>query len=195
MISTRNHTQRGSLTLIKGCMFSRKTTQLIERIRDAAARGKRTLAIKHAIDQRYADRRITSHDGVSIPARPVGDIDAIKADLIGIDFLAIDEAHFFGPSLLPVVASLLSRGVHVVITGIDLDAAGLPFPPMPELEQLADEVIHTHTRCTQCGQQASFTQRMTDDPSPIVVGGADLYEPRCAACFVPLQPPTNIDQH
>lgn len=183
----------GTLTLIKGCMFSRKTTQLIQHIENAKSANHSTLAVKHAMDNRYADENITTHDGKSIPAVNVSSADQITPLITDIALLAVDEAHFFGPSLIPVVDHALANGTDVVVAGVDIDATGHPFPPFPELEQRATQIIHTHAVCAKCNAPAYYTQRLVNDDAPVIVGGADLYEPRCKKCFVPVDS-TNPDE-
>ncbi len=167
-------------------MFSRKTTRLIERVERAQKNNQTTLTIKHAMDARYADQQIMTHDGLSIPATSVTHANNIPSPAIRLGLLAIDEAHFFGPSLVPVVDHFLAQGTDVVVTGVDLDAEGRPFPPMPELENRATEIIHTHATCARCNAPAYFTQRLVNDSAPVIVGGANIYEPRCRNCFVPV---------
>ena len=107
------------------------------------------------------------------------------ADLIGID-----EAEFFVPEIVDVVEALRSSGRHVIVTGLNLDFAGRPFGPMPDLMARADEVTTLTAICVICGDTATRTQRLVngrpaaiDDPL-VVIGGMDdraieTYEARC----------------
>lgn len=198
----------GRLEVICGPMFAGKTTELVRRL--ALTPG--AVAVKPTRDTRYATDELVSHDGLRLPAIAVADAHALALALerigsrhsgsagtwpgesssCGPEALAtsnavgIDEAHFFGNALTPVCTALVERGVRVVVAGIERDHRGRPFEPFPALLCEADEVIKLTARCAACGRPAIHSQRMVADDSPIVVGGAELYEPRCRACFSPI---------
>lgn len=180
---------RGRIELICGCMFAGKTARLIERLRTAEATGRRTLAIKHFIDNRYGTCELATHDGrryaatVCRDAAEVADVaTAHQAAVVGID-----EAQFFGRELAEVCRVLAAGGVDVIAVGLEHDAWGRPFPPVPQLAELADSVTVMTVPCGVCGADAHFTQRMTPVVDGDMIGGPGDYEPRCAACFRPLE--------
>ena len=37
--------------------------------------------------------------------------------------------------------------------------------------------------CMQCGNPASYSQRLTEDSEQVVIGEKDIYEARCRNCF------------
>ena len=99
--------------------------------------------------------------------------------------VAMDEAQFFDPEIVDVAHELASRGVRVIIAGLDLDFRGEPFGPMPVLMAKAEKVDKLHAICMTCGNEASRTQRLVngkparyDDPV-VIVGASELYEARC----------------
>lgn len=179
----------GRLIVITGCMFAGKTTRLIERLTGALTAGRRVLAIKHSDDTRYDPQQLATHDGRVLPCRPLADTGAISAAAAAFDVLGIDEAHFFGRGLPAVCAALTARGKDVLVAGIDHDAWGRPFPPLPELRSAASDVELLTAPCGRCGEPARYSQRLTPVRATSMVGGAGEYEPRCAACFEPLPPP------
>jgi thymidine kinase len=162
-------------------MFSGKTTELIGRLEAAAAEGSRALAIKPARDDRYATGALVTHNGARLAARAI----AGPADLptSGFDVIGIDEAHFFGAGLIAPVLALVSTGLRVMIAGVERDHKGRPFEPFPTLLCEADEVVKLSGPCARCGKPAVHSQRMTASDDPIVVGGAEMYQARCRACF------------
>ncbi len=178
-------TPRGWLEVICGPMFAGKSSHLLERHRTLTQQGLGVHAFKPARDTRYSAQQIMTHDGASLDATAISaaaDITASPSPVI-----LIDEAHFFGTTLIAPVMHLVHAGRRVIVAGVDKDHRGDAFEPFPHLLIEADSVTKLHARCHQCGAPAIHSQRMIDDDSPIVVGGADLYEARCRQCFVPMR--------
>ncbi len=175
---------RGTITVICGCMFSGKTTELLRRLAECP-RGK-ALAFKHAIDTRYSASAIVSHAGKASPAIVVTDASAIERHVTdGIGLAAIDEAHFFDESLADVVARLAQRGMDVVLTALQPDSWGRLFPATQRLLEIADEPIVTTATCARCGASADHTQRLTPVIDGQMVVEPSNYEPRCRNCWRP----------
>ncbi len=180
----------GWLTVICGPMFAGKSTALIDLAERARQEGLRIIVLKPARDDRYDVHRVVTHDGRSLDALVVKDAESITAALMAHPtkprdrlFVAVDEAHFFGDALVAPVVELVLGGAAVVVAGVERDHKGRAFAPFPHLLIEADEVMKLHARCSKCGQKAVHSQRMIADDSHIVVGGADMYEARCRACF------------
>ena len=74
----------------------------------------------------------------------------------GTDIVAIDEAQFFGPGLVPVVGRLADRGLVVIVAGLDVTFDGRPFEPLPALMALAEQVDKLTAICSLCGEEAVF---------------------------------------
>ncbi|HNQ24321.1 MAG TPA: thymidine kinase [Phycisphaerae bacterium] len=176
--------RRGTLTFIFGCMFSGKTTELLRRVRlrePAAVR-----CFRHARDRRYDPRAIVSHAGERYPACSIAAPAEILAHLDpGVELVAVEEAHFFDASLIDVLRTLVTRGVDVVSTSLDLNCWGQPLPIAETLRRLADEPLHLTTRCARCGASADHTQRLTPIVNGNLIGGPESFEPRCANCWHP----------
>ncbi len=170
-------------------MFAGKTALLIERLRFAVAAGRRVIAVKHALDARYASDCLATHDGRRFPARAVDAPGALVRLADGVDVVGVDEAQFFGVGLVEVVERLRRRGRDVFVAGIDHDAWGQDFPPLPLLARAADEDVVRTVPCTRCGRPARFSERVTPVVGDDMVGGPADYHPRCAACFRPLPAP------
>ena len=180
----KHHT--GSLEVVTGSMFSGKTDELIRRLRRATIARQKVQVFKPIIDIRYAVEKVTSHAGNNYEAIPI----QRAADLItrlepDTTVVAIDEAQFFDPEIIPIVQQLADRGLRVIAAGLDTDFRGEPFGPMPVLMSLAEHVDKLHAICMVCGEDASRTQRLVngkpayyDDPV-VIVGAAEMYEARC----------------
>lgn len=168
-------------------MFAGKTTELIRRLTIASREELRAVAISPERDTRYGQGRLATHDGGSLDAVPIADAGTLVDAASDAEVVGIDEIHFFGSALVEPCRALLARGTRVIVAGVDLNHRGRPFPPFPELTAIADEVLHLTASCAICGGTAIHSQRMIESDEAIVVGGADLYQPRCGACF---RPPT-----
>lgn len=173
---------QGRLEVIVGGMFSGKSSLLFHRLRRAHRKGSSILLIKPVVDTRNAHDKIETHDGLSYPAIGVSETNEILNIVTYHQVVGIDEAQFFDDDLTEVALELLKKDKRVLCAGLDLDAEGKPFGPMPTLLSHADEVIKLHAVCVQCGRDARRTVRVgkLDDPNPI--GGADKYEARCRRC-------------
>jgi len=176
----------GSIEVICGSMFSGKTDELIRRLVRATIARQRVQVFKPAIDVRYAVEKVTSHAGSHYDAIPVQKAAEIREKLEpDTTVVGIDEAQFFDPEILQVAEELASRGIRVLVAGLDTDFRGEPFGPMPVLMSMAEHVDKLHAICMVCGDEASRTQRLVngkparfDDPV-VIVGASEMYEARC----------------
>jgi thymidine kinase len=179
------HTQ-GSIEVVCGSMFSGKTDELIRRLVRATIAKQKVQVFKPAIDIRYAVEKVTSHAGSNFDAIPVEKAADILNKLdTDATVVAVDEAQFFDPDVVKVAQELASRGIRVLIAGLDTDFRGEPFGPMPILMSMAEDVDKLHAICMVCGGEASRTQRLVngkparyDDPI-VIVGASEMYEARC----------------
>ena len=169
-------------------MFSGKTDELIRRLVRAKIAKQKVQVFKPAIDVRYAIEKVTSHAGSNFDAIPVEKASGIREKLDGgTTVVGIDEAQFFDAEVADVAQELASRGVRVLVAGLDMDFRGEPFGPMPLILAKAERVDKLHAICMVCGDEASRTQRLVngkpakyDDPV-VIVGASELYEARCRA--------------
>lgn len=184
-------TDTGRLSVIAGPMFSGKSEELMRRVRRATIAGFDVLVISHALDTRSDLTTITSHIGMNIPAVPLADAASIAeaAQANDYDLIAIDEAQFFGPELVPTVNDLLAEGNDVIVEGLCVTFDGQPFEPLPSLMAVAEDVVKLTAVCTICGRDAAFHQR-TDRPDlaataidASLIGGLDTYVARCREHF------------
>jgi thymidine kinase len=179
----------GRIEVITGPMFSGKSEELIRRLRRAQIARRRVLSFKPDLDARYHPTAIASHTSQTLDAVTVANVGALKAELFPqidqIEVIGIDEAHFFDPSLVSRSLELVRLGKRIIIAGLDTTFAGEPFPPIPDLLAVADEVVKLSAVCMQCGAPAVHSQRLVPSRELLVVGAAGLYEPRCRACFRP----------
>lgn len=175
----------GSIEVVCGSMFSGKTEELIRRLRRAQIAKQRVAIFKPAIDTRYANDHIVSHNEQKLRSEPVRHAQEILEKAGDAQVIGIDEGQFFDTSLVAVCNTLAARGVRVIIAGLDMDYRGIPFEPMPQLMAIAEQVTKTQAICIQCGEPATFTQRLSMARDRVVVGATEMYEARCRKCYVP----------
>ena len=181
---------RGTLTLIRGCMFAGKTARLIERLLAAQARGESPRAFKHALDGRYSPGALATHDGRTFPAQELSDAAELHTAILAAApaLVAVDEVQFFGEAMVSLCRELRDAGYGLLLAGIDFDTWGQPFSPLPDLARVADEVVTLSIPCGICGRPARLNQRMTPILQGNLVGGPGDYAPRCHSCFTPATP-------
>ena len=167
-------------------MFSGKTTELLRRLAGAEREGRPVVAVGPAGDRRYGESRLATHTGEWRAAVTIAGAGELAVAAGAASVVGIDEGHFFGEALVGPCHELVSRGARVIVAGVPLDHRGRPFPPFPSLEREADEVVRLTCPCAVCGRPAIHSQRMKPGDETIAVGGAELYQPRCGACFAPL---------
>ena len=173
----------GWVEVVCGSMFSGKTEELIRRLRRAQIANQKVEIFKPALDNRYSDEEIVSHDQNTIASTPVSSAQQILLLAAGVEVVGIDEAQFFDPQIVPVVRELANQGVRVIAAGLDTDFRGEPFGPMPQLMAMAEFVTKVHAICQRCGSLANFSYRLTQNDGQILVGEKESYEPRCRKCF------------
>ncbi len=130
----------GRIEVVCGSMFSGKTEELIRRLRRAKFARQKVEIFKPAIDVRYSEEDVVSHDQNHILSTPIDSSASILLLSSDIDVVGIDEAQFFDMGLVDVCNELANRGVRVIIAGLDMDFRGVPFGPMPALCAIADDV-------------------------------------------------------
>jgi len=181
----------GSIEVICGPMFAGKSEEIIRRVRRIEFAKKKVLCFKPAIDNRYSVDEIVSHNQNKKKSFVISSskeiLNYVTPDLYAI---VIDEVQFFDKEIVNVCETLANKDIRVIVGGLDMDFRGEPFSIMPELLARAEKVTKLTAICTQCGEEATRTQRIVngvpaffEDPI-IIVGAKEQYEPRCRKCHV-----------
>ena len=183
--NTIHHNKRkGSIEVICGSMFSGKTEELIRRLKRAQYAKQKVEIFKPAVDTRYDETKVVSHNSNSIHSTPVPSSANILLLANEVQVVGIDEAQFFDNELTNVCEQLANNGVRVIVAGLDMDYLGNPFGPMPSLLAIAEYVTKVHAICMRCGNLANHSHRITDESSLVLLGETNNYEPLCRDCFV-----------
>lgn len=186
--------QYGELTLILGCMFAGKSTELIRQIRRYRSIGLNVLIIKHIIDDRYIENSITTHDKESIESININNLNIIWDKYLefylNADLIVIEEAQFFDEIYDFTLETLEVYKKNVIIAGLDGNYLRQPFlnGELLKLIPIAENVYKLHGFCHICHKKASFTKRIIklDDEqnNEIIVGGKETYIPVCRNHYI-----------
>lgn len=174
----------GWIEVICGSMFSGKTEELIRRLNRAKIARQKVEIFKPAVDVRYDDEDVVSHNANSIKSTPVQAAAQIILLANNVDVIGIDEAQFFDDELTAVCNILANDGIRVIVAGLDMDFRGKPFGPIPSLLASAEYVTKVHAICIRCGNLAQFSHRTIQDEGLVVLGETDNYEPLCRKCYL-----------
>ncbi len=174
---------RGWIEVICGSMFSGKTEELIRRLKRARIARQRVEIFKPAIDVRYDEEKVISHDANEIMSTPVPSSSNIMLLANDVDVVGIDEAQFFDAELPNVCSHLANAGIRVVVAGLDMDFKGKPFGPIPQLLAVAEYITKVHAICVKCGSLAHFSHRTVGDEKLVMLGETESYEPLCRKCY------------
>lgn len=174
---------RGSIEVICGSMFSGKTEELIRRLKRVKIANQKVEIFKPAIDVRYDEVKIVSHDTNAIQSTPIDNSQKILLMAGDVDVIGIDEAQFFDAEIANVCDELAFRGIRVIVAGLDMDYLGNPFGQMPYIMAKADYVTKLHAICMRCGSIANYSYRKIPNEDQVMLGATDVYEPRCRKCY------------
>ncbi len=185
-----------TLEVIIGPMFSGKTSELIRLVEREVYAKRKGGIFKPAFDSRYSSREVVTHNGLRYDAYSVAsDGDGLArieetTKMTALDVVGIDEIQFFPESIIALLDGL-ADSIRVIACGLNMDFKAEPFSTTIALAARADRVQYLSAVCVVCGREASRTQRLVGGRlaprnSPvIVVGGKEIYEPRCRTCFEP----------
>jgi len=173
----------GRITVLIGCMFAQKTTELLRRVRRYQSIGYNVLVINFLADTRYGTECIASHDKDTERATCVDRLAAV--DLLvhqgEYDVIAIDEGQFFGDLHEYVTRWADQLPVHIVVAGLSGNSNREPFGDMLRLIPHAEEVDYLTALCAVCsdGTPAMYSKRMVASTETIVIGGIESFIPVC----------------
>lgn len=194
--NTVNHAEQfGWIEVICGSMFSGKTEELIRRLKRAQFAKQKVEIFKPAVDDRYDEEMVVSHDSNEIRSTPLPAAANIRLLANDVDVVGIDEAQFFDDEIVAVCNDLANRGIRVIVAGLDMDFKGNPFGPMPALMATAEYVTKVHAVCTRTGNLAHFSHRKVQNDDIVMLGEVQEYEPLSrAAYFKAMQDKKTEDQ-
>lgn len=198
-----NDIRPGTCECVTGCMFSGKTTWLINELTLFAQNGFNVVLIRFSHDNR---KDVSTNDGkISTHNKSYGGLDQrIKIvsvqNLSDVQFdncsvVGIDEAHFF-ESLLENVKMLMKKGIHVRLAGLDGLFNMEPFNNYSLICSISNRFDKLLTRCHDCiidlkstnfngdltiTENGAFSARIKQFDGNVHIGGSDTYIPVCSS--------------
>lgn len=177
------------IEVICGPMFARKSEEERYRVERRVYARKHVWMLRPALDTRP---EVSTHGGHVLKPGPYLKIEReVKGDTvpphapIRTALAVFTEAQFFGEDVIHWVKDHAERNIDVLVTCLDRDYKGQPFGAIKELLFIADKVVKLTAVCMKCGKDATRTQRLVSVTDQILVGEAETYESRCAACHRP----------
>lgn len=165
-----------------GPMFSSKTSKLLSSLERYKYQQKRVAVYKPEIDDRYSESEVMTHGGLKVSAFCVKTGADIIENLATLSenphVVAVDEA-FMIPGIAETLIWLYRNAYTVVVSSLELSAAGTVFPEVEKMLPWATKVEKCTAVCTVCGRDAHYTHKKQTGGEEIEVGGSELYEPRC----------------
>jgi thymidine kinase len=181
----------GYISLIIGCMFSQKTTELLRRIKRYKSIGYKVLVVNFIGDTRYAKDSIASHDKEIEKAACVELLKSVDHLVRSGEYnvIAIDEGQFFTDLYDYVTDWADQLPVHIVISGLDGTSERKPFGDMLRLIPHVEEVERLSAFCSVCrdGTVATYSKYFGETPKDengVAIGGAEAYQPVCRKHFL-----------
>ena len=175
----------GTLTVIVGCMFAEKTTELLRVYRRATRAGKRCLMIKPKMDTRYSECEIVSHNQDKEQAYVCEQASELLEMAQDYDYMLFDEGQFIA-DLPEVCEQLVQKGLKVYVAALRSDFRREPFPVVSRLLARANGgIIWATAVCVKYGEDATESLLLTSEVSEGVgpIGGAESYAPVCLTCY------------
>lgn len=202
-INNKSEEKNSYLEIILGCMYSGKTSKLVDIYKQCKFCNIPVSVINHCIDKRYDDKLLSTHDKVMIPCIQTMRLKDIwyfdtetneesinmlprlvdSVQLINSEVILINEGQFF-EDLYPAVSHMLKHGKKIYICGLDGDFERKKFGQLLDLIPLCDKVTKLTSLCSLCkdGTPGVFSKRITLEKEQTVVG-SDNYIPVCRKCF------------
>lgn len=179
-------TKNPEFIMYVGSMFSSKSSRMLSTLERFKYQNRVVAVFKPLMDDRYNVNEVTTHGGWKVPATCVKTGADIIENLIEAQppptVVAVDEA-FMIPGIAESLIWLFRQGYTVVVSSLELSASAKPFKEIEKMFVWATSVEKCSAVCTVCGRDAHYTHKKQLGGDEIEVGGSELYEPRCAACF------------
>ncbi len=185
--------QDGKFILFIGPMNSGKTNALIIALNRYIAAHRKVVLFRRPEDKRFgpadssSEFLVVSRNSLQMPAVPVESLcEAVKRDpaLLEADVIGVDEGQFFDDLCL-FAEQMTVIGKVVIVAALNGTYQQQPWPVISKAIAMADKTTFYTAICVRpnCGKDAPFSHRISDDTELKVIGGSDKYESLCRGCL------------
>lgn len=165
----------GKLNIIIGGMWAGKSSELISRYNRYTLGGKLCLMIKYKGDTRYSnDDKVITHDGIVINSISCNLLSEIENFILNYDVICIDEIQFFKDADI-FCDKWANEGKIVEVCGLNGTCFRTPFQVISNLIPFADNIKLCKAVCKKTGDDAIYSDRISDEVGDVVIGGDDKY--------------------
>lgn len=184
-----------SLNLVVGPMWAGKSSYILGKIRRYKAIGWDIYVITNALDHRYGNFVISTHDNDQHAAVSVRNLLPLRKEeqYKKAKLIILEEAQFFQDLAEFVINAVEEDSKHVIVVGLDGDSERRPFGDILKLVPYCDSVEKITSLCSECGDgtPALFSYRCTNQSEQVVVGAENMYKPLCRKHYLEKKTSTN----
>jgi thymidine kinase len=167
----------GSIKIVLGCMFSGKTTFVINECKKWLSISKNVLCINYMDDTRYGDDDyLYTHDKDKIKCVKSYKLKEINDEIIKLtDVIIINEGQFFDDLFEYCVKWCDIYEKNIIVSGLDGDYLRKPFGQIADLIPYCNSITKLNAFCSVCkdGTYAHFTARLSSEKNQIVIGSSN----------------------
>lgn len=190
-----------TLKIYLGCMYSGKSTALINEMTRFSTITDKILVVNNILDkvrhnyiiqENIGEKHIgfiKTHDNKTCSAVMIKDLRELIDDIniknkyLESKVVIIDEAQFYKDIYTFIKDELTKTNDNkiFIIGGLNAGSNLEPIGDFLKLIPLADEIIKLEAYCIYCknGNKASFTKRLVKNDSEILIGKENTYAPVC----------------
>lgn len=183
--NTKMSQRQPYLEIILGPMYSGKTSKILDLYKQYKYCNISVLVINHALDKRYHEEYLSTHDQKMIPCIQTQYLQELEnnATLENAEVILINEGQFFD-DLYVFVKQQLKNGKKIYVCGLDGDFERKKFGQMLDIIPLCDKVYKLHSLCADCrdGTPALFSLRVVEERDQLLIG-SNNYKPVCRNCY------------
>lgn len=165
------------ISLILGCMYSGKSTELVRQVSRYKAIGIQTIIINSERDTRTG-LSVSTHSGKTVGAIKLTQLMHFAKMDIFFDYsvIAIDEGHFFN-DLLEFIKYAEPYNKIIIISGLDGDYKREPIGDILKVIPFCDDVVKLKAldMVDKDGSEAIFSKRIVESDKQFLVGAQESY--------------------
>jgi thymidine kinase len=166
---------RGELHLILGCMFSGKTSELLNKYDRYIIGGRKCMLIKYEKDKRYDPTCVTTHNNIKVKSYVCNYLSEVDKYVKDYDIIFIDEIQFYLDAFVYCEKWSVIHNKIIYVCGLNGTYDRKPFDIISKLIPLANSIIFKTAVCRQNGVDAIYSQRIGNSTNVEDIGGEDKY--------------------